>query len=208
MAARLLAAALAIVASASLAAFAQQTGDSLRDNAPPGMRAQFVFRVIQYVTWPPAAFPDAASPIVVAVLGDADLASALVTYVPGREVNGRSLTIRAVTSLSSLGRVHAVYLARLSAAELAAAAAMLSGPVLILTDTTDALENGSVVNFLHNGERFGFEVDVMAANARSLAVSAQLLTAALRVRKAAAPSSMTDPPVVVPRETFMRPFSR
>ena len=56
--------------------------------------------------------------------------------------------------------------------------------LLVVTDEVpDALENGSIINFLNVGRRIRFEISMRAAEEAGLRLSARLLSAALRVRR-------------------------
>src|SRR5262245_42975569 len=57
--------------------------------------ARFVFQLLKYVSWPPAAV-DQASPFVVGVLGDEALAAALRTVVSGQQAQGHAVEVRSI----------------------------------------------------------------------------------------------------------------
>ena len=58
------------------------------------LKAAFLFNFTKFVDWPPTAFADATSPVVIGVLGDDPFDGALEDVIRGRTANGHSLTIR------------------------------------------------------------------------------------------------------------------
>ena len=60
---------------------------------------------------------------------------------------------------------------------------MRGRPVLTVTETPQALEHGSMINFILEQRRVRFEISTEATDQAGLTVSSRLLAIAMRVRK-------------------------
>jgi hypothetical protein len=75
-----------------------------------------------------------------------------------------------------------LFVGRVNKAQLRGVVASTSGqPTLLVTELEEALELGSLINFVTLDEKVRFEVAPRNGDARGLVVSARLLAAALKV---------------------------
>src|ERR1051325_2122547 len=58
------------------------------------LKAIFLFNFAQFVDWPPEAFPEARTPLVIGVLGEDPFGAYLDETVRGETVNNRSLLVQ------------------------------------------------------------------------------------------------------------------
>src|SRR5471030_1363502 len=58
------------------------------------VKAAFLYNFAQFVEWPPATFPDAQAPLVIAILGDDPFGAYLDEVVRDEKVNNRPLVIQ------------------------------------------------------------------------------------------------------------------
>src|SRR5262249_38302635 len=63
-------------------------------------------------------------------------------------------------------------------------------PVLTVTEASDGIEHGSIINFITT-DRVQFEISIDAATRSGLHLNARLLAVALRIRKGASPVDST-----------------
>ena len=76
-------------------------------NLEQRVKAAFLYQFAGYVEWPPAAFPEAGSPVTIAVLGAEQLAAELAQVTTGRTVGGRPVSVKRVKPGESLLRPEA-----------------------------------------------------------------------------------------------------
>src|SRR5687767_223921 len=70
--------------------------DAPAETTPPleyQLKAVFLFNFAQFVEWPPEAFPEAQTPLVIGVLGEDPFGAYLDETVRGETVNNRSLVV-------------------------------------------------------------------------------------------------------------------
>lgn len=172
----------AAAACSALVLWSSIAGAQSVESAPEHrIEAAYLYNFMAYVDWPPSAL-GTETPIEIGVLGDERVASALLDMTQGREVRGKSVTVRQVEPDDSLAGLHMLFIA----SERASAIAELreparDGSVLIVTEWDGALGDGSIINFFLVGNRMRFEVSLEAAHASGLSISSRLLAVAERV---------------------------
>ena len=176
----LLTALFALCASAQ----AQQVHDENR------VKAAFLLRFGQFVQWPAEAFQHSGGGLVISVAGADAVYAGLVQQLAERGSQGRPTTVRQLKSADDLAQSHILFVgsdARGRLESLVASAA--KRPVLIVTDSADAIEHGSMINFILTDRRVRFEIALDTAERAGLALSSRLLAIAARVHRGELPGA-------------------
>jgi hypothetical protein len=148
------------------------------------VKAAYLFRVLNYVDFPPRSGERAAAPYVVGVLEDEIVADDLVQLVAGKQVNGRDIVVRRLAAGSPPGSVDVLFISRSERARQPSLLKQLrSAPVLTVTETAEALEQGSVMNFRIVDGHVRFEISLPAADRAGIRLSSRLLALAVKVVK-------------------------
>jgi hypothetical protein len=144
------------------------------------VKAAFLLRFAGYVEWQQRADP--GPDFVVAVLGADDVVRHMETLATGRQVLGRPVRVRRISSVAQARDAHIVYLGNLRGERLRAALRTLGDrDVLVVTDDEHGLAGGGAINFLRADNRVRFEVSLGAARRAQLRISSDLLSVAVRV---------------------------
>jgi hypothetical protein len=147
------------------------------------VKAAYVYRFLDYVSWPAQSFHTPDDPIVIGIVQDHAIAAEVTRLTQHRTVQNRRLSVIQVREERDLP-VHVLYVPNVNsprASRLVESAR--HQPILIVTDSADGLDRGGVINFVTIGDRVQFEVSLEAAQRVGLAISARLLAVALRVKK-------------------------
>ena len=148
------------------------------------IKAAFIYNFTKFVDWPAAAFPDKTTPIAIGVLGTNPFGSELNAAVEGRHVNGREIIVRAVNTEAEISAVHVLYI---SPSESARAPELLrslrSKPILTVGEKDSFSRDGGVISFLLEGDKVRFSINMDAAEAARIKVSAQLQKLAISVQR-------------------------
>lgn len=148
------------------------------------MIAAFLLNFARFTEWPADAISGGA-PLVMCV-ADQRVAAALETAARGRQVDGRRLDIRRVEPDVSLRPCAVLFVGRNAADTLPEILAALAGTsVLTVSDAESFAERGGVIQLFVEDGRMRFAINVQAAKAARLALSAQLLSLARIVGKQA-----------------------
>jgi hypothetical protein len=143
------------------------------------VKAAFLYNFAKFVQWPAEAFQTANEPIVICILGQDPFGRSLEDIVIGRAIEGRSLTVRHISSVKQVTGCHMMFI---SAAEYKSSPPMLSEiktpGVLTIGDSDASAADGVVINFKLAAGKVRFEINVEAAEREKLRISSRLLSLA------------------------------
>jgi hypothetical protein len=144
------------------------------------VKAAFLYHFGTYVQWP--APRPSSDPITIAVLGAAAVADQLAEFLPGRNIQGRPVAVRALARIEDLRDEEMLFIGSEHSARLdQLTTAVGQRAVLVVTDAEDGLDHGAMVNFQLVDSRVRFEISLPRAEEAGLVLSSRLLSAALRV---------------------------
>jgi hypothetical protein len=157
---------------------------ALAQNAAPTadeVKAAYLYRIPGYITWPDSAFASAESPLVIGVLGADKLYDELVALAAGRQIQGRNVTVRKLSSVEQ--DIHVLFIGNGPPdVSLSRALSAASGhPVVTVTDSDKGIEQGAMLNFLTVDGRVRFEVSLTAAERAGVKLSSRMLAVAERI---------------------------
>jgi hypothetical protein len=143
------------------------------------VKADMVVNMAKFVTWPDAVVAENHGQLVVAVLGEDDLAATLANVLSTRSVNGKPVFVRFARRVQDVRGCQIVYIANSELAHLSDVIAALQGTsTLTLADTDGFAARGGMVNFSGTPPSVKFEICVDRANRAGLKVSSRLLALA------------------------------
>ena len=140
------------------------------------IKAVFLFNFAQFVDWPPSAFPDAQSPLVIGVLGRNPFEGALDEAVRGEKANGRPFLVQRFNRVEEIQACHILFVSRSEAGRLPAILNALQGrSILTVRDTDGFAEEGGMIRFVMEQNKVRFRINLDAAKAAGLTLSSKLL---------------------------------
>jgi hypothetical protein len=146
------------------------------------VKAAFLYKFGSYVDWPDRRFAHPDSPLAIGVMGADALANELARIVTGRSVNGRVVQVRRLRPGDPIGGLHILFIGRADEGRLPEILAAARGRALLtVTESDEALELGSVINFVVVDEKVRFDVALFAADSGELRISSRLLAVARKV---------------------------
>jgi YfiR/HmsC-like len=146
------------------------------------IKAAFLYKFAEYVDWPESVDTLSGGPFTIAVLGSGTLADDLARMTVDRTVNKRPIRVRALATDEVIDDVQMLFITNDQRDKLAALLAPIrSRPILTVTESKGAIEEGSVINFTISGDRVRFEISLDAADSHRLHLSSRLLAVAEHV---------------------------
>jgi hypothetical protein len=140
------------------------------------LKAVFLFRFTDYVTWPPSAFEQDNRPFVIGIYGGDPFNGFLEETVRGETVKGHAVEVRRFKSLEEIPTCNMLYVGSAAATRVPDILARVKGrPILTVSDIPDFATRGGMIRFVKNGSRVGFRINVEAAKEARLSISAKLL---------------------------------
>lgn len=172
--------ALFLAAAAPAAAKAATPAQAARAARASEVKAAFLYKFASFVEWPPGTFQRPDQPLVIAVLGDDEVAANLEQLIAGRNVEGRPVVAKRIPEGASTSGAHILLIGERRESRLREAIEQASGPVLVVTEQAEGLRLGAVLDFSDEEGRVRFSASLAAAETRNIKLSARLLTVALR----------------------------
>jgi hypothetical protein len=144
--------------------------------SPTEVEAVFLFNFSQFVDWPPQAFPDPNSPIVIGVLGSDPFGATLDDVVRGEMVNGHALVARRSQRIEELTDCHILFISSSERPGLESILKVLKGrSTLTVSDLQNFAHEGGIIGFVLEGNRIRLRINLEAAKAAGLTLSSKLL---------------------------------
>ncbi len=140
------------------------------------LKAVFLFRFTEYVTWPSQAFERDNRPFVIGIYGNDPFDGFLEDTVRGETVKGHAVEVRRFKSLDEITSCNMLYLGTSAGGRVPVILARVKGrPILTVSDIPEFAQHGGMIRFVKNGNRVGFRINVEAAKQAGLSISAKLL---------------------------------
>jgi len=146
---------------------------------PNSVKAEMLGNMAKFVQWPDAIMSQNHGQLVVAVLGEDDLAAAIASVLSTRSVNGKPVFVRFARRVQDVRGCQIVYIA---GSELSHAPevvdALRGSPTLTLADADGFVVHGGMVDFTGAAPNFRFEICQERAEQAGLRISSRLLAIA------------------------------
>lgn len=158
---------------------------SLAQNAKPTefqVKAAYLFNFGKFVKWPePSGSDHDIFPI--CVLGTDPFGRALDATVAGERVDGKSVTVRRMTTAADTAGCRILFVGRSEEGRLGSVFATLGrSPVLTVSDISGFADRDGMIQFVMDHDRVRFMVNLSAAQKAGLSLSSELLKVATSVK--------------------------
>jgi len=158
---------------------------SLAQEAPSEyqVKAAFMFNFAKFVEWPPEAFADTNSPIVLGILGKNVFGNDLEKTIRDRKVNSHAFQFTNFTSTADATNCHILFVSPSEKDNYAKIVNSLhNASVLTVSEADGFIKAGGMINFKLEGNNVRFEISDEAAKKAGLKVSSKLLSLAVPSR--------------------------
>lgn len=140
------------------------------------IKAVFLFNFTHFVEWPPSAFENAQSPMVIGVLGDDPFGTYLDETVKGEMVNRRPLIVQRYSRVKQINDCHVLFISNSESERLEDIVDELDGrPILTVSDFPEAAKRGVIIRFVTREKKIRLRINVEAAKLADLTISSKLL---------------------------------
>jgi uncharacterized protein DUF4154 len=144
------------------------------------VKAAFLFNFAKFVDWPPKAFADTNSPIVLGILGKNVFGNDLEKTIRDRKVNDHEFQFKILTSAADATNCHIVFISPSEKANFSKIIGSLhNASVLTVSETDGFIQAGGMINFKIEDAKIRFEISDEAAKKAGLKISSKLLSLAV-----------------------------
>jgi hypothetical protein len=143
------------------------------------VKAVFLFNFAQFVDWPPRAFPEPQTPLVIAVLGDDPFGTYLDETVRGEKANDRPLVVQRYRRVAEIKTCHVLFICRSENDRLEQILGSLKGrTILTVGDSEDFALHEGMIQFITEKNKIRMRINLEAVKAAGLTISSKLLRVA------------------------------
>jgi hypothetical protein len=147
------------------------------------VKAAYLFNFGKFVKWPAREMSLARS-FNICVLGRDPFGSKLDELVSGEVLEGKRLSVFRVSSATEASACPIIFISRSEGSRLPAIlTALRRHPVLTVSDISGFSNKGGMIEFLMQGEKVRFQVNLPAAQRSGLVFSSELLKVAVAVKR-------------------------
>jgi hypothetical protein len=148
------------------------------------LKAAFLYNFTKFVEWSSPSLATPGSPITIGVFGTNPFGEELENIVRNRKVNGHGIIVKRVQTVAGVRGVHLLFVPASEDARLLEVRESLQDSNTVTVGESDAFaRSGGMITFVIDGDRVRFDINIAAANASSVKLSAQLQKLARSIRK-------------------------
>lgn len=171
-----------LVLAVSSATFGLTHGAEIVAPSEQQLKALIVRESARFFHWPEDAFSDAASPMILGILGRDPFGSDLEVVLKDRKIKGRNVVVRRSAQIGILMNSHILFISSSETARLSRIlAAAEQRPILTVGDMNEFAERGGIVYLRMERGKVVFELNRAAATQARLNINAQLLQLAKKI---------------------------
>lgn len=145
-------------------------------------KGNFLAAFPNFIEWPEDTFASAQTPFLLCVYGDFSFGTSLAEMTRGISIRGRRVKVRWARKEQELRACQILFVSRSQIKRYGRILKAVQGAnVLTVGETPDFLASGGIINFLFEGDKLQFEVNLDAANEAKLQISSNMLVLARHV---------------------------
>ncbi len=137
------------------------------------VQASYIYNIAKLVEWKDPGLK--TGPFVISVLGSSNLYQELVKKYSTKSIGKQAIEVRKLAHSAEIDKCHILFVGQ---SELSLLPAILKGiekqSTLLITEYPDALEDGSIVNFVRVNNTVKYEISVVNARKHKLEVGSTL----------------------------------
>jgi hypothetical protein len=149
------------------------------------VKAVYMVNFIKFIEWPAGTLGNTNEPFPVCVLGQDPFGPALDQSLAGERIDQHPLAAHRIQSARDAAGCRVVFISASSDSQIEDTLVSLEGEsILTVSDTPRFVRRGGMIEFVREGNRVRFELNLAAAKMARLTVSSELLRVAAAVRGA------------------------
>jgi len=148
------------------------------------VKAAYLYNFGHFVEWPTNVMAAKNDSFTVCVLGQDPFGPVLDTALAGETIGGKKVSAKRISNPQELGTCQIVFLSSADGVQLnKIIEALNKQAVLTVSDMPQFSQRGGMIQFVLEGKRVRFEVNLTAAQQAGLTLSSDLLKVAATVRR-------------------------
>jgi hypothetical protein len=147
------------------------------------VKAAYLYQFGKFVKWPPVA-STGNNTFPICVIGNDSFESLVDSIVAGESMEGKRLSVQRVNNSADSTHCRILFVGNIYSSRWAVIRSSLDHvPVLTVSDSPGFIEHGGMIQFVMDGDRVRFLVNLSAAERSGLTLSSELLKVAVSVKR-------------------------
>ncbi len=147
------------------------------------LKAAMLYHLTRFVEWPPTAYLDHHSPILLCILGRDPFANSINSTLPEETDNGRLVLIRHLQSEKEIPGCHILYISSSERKTADRIFSTLNGSsILTVGEMAQFAAHGGMIQFSLEEQHVRFDINLDAASRAGIKISSKLLALAQIVK--------------------------
>jgi hypothetical protein len=148
------------------------------------VKAAYLYNFGKFVAWPSSEAAIKGESFEICVLGDDPFGAALDAAVTGSTINGKNVAIKRIVKAQEINGCRILFISSSESERLPGILNTLDKEnILTVSDMPEFSQRGGMIQFVLEGKRVRFEVNLTNAEGAGLNLSSELLKVALRVTR-------------------------
>lgn len=136
------------------------------------LKASYIYNFAKLIDWPEN---DKTGNFIIGVYGNSTVYKELMKKYSSKSIGKQQIEIKKLSDTPSIGKVHLLYISKDKEGDLEKLLKSIDGSsVLIVTESYNALDIGSIINFIVINNSLKFELNIGKANEHNLSVGTVL----------------------------------
>jgi hypothetical protein len=149
------------------------------------VQAAYLDNFGKFVKWPAGAPANHGSAFVICVLDQDPFGDTLKSALTGESVDGRPVTVKRIAHAQDAEGCHILFISAAQAKDLGGILTTLDdSSILTVSDMPDFSKRGGMIQFVFEGDRVRFEINLESTEKSHLVLASELLKVAAAVRPA------------------------
>jgi YfiR/HmsC-like len=150
------------------------------------VQAAYLYNFGKFVKWPAVAPANQSGAFNICVLDQDPFGETLQSTLAGETVSGKPVTIKRLSKIQDADACHILFIGSAEGRDLKGILTALDqSSVLTVSDIPDFSKRGGMIQFVFDGDRIRFEINLQGAEKSHLVFPSELLKVAVAVRKSA-----------------------
>jgi len=136
------------------------------------LKASYIYNFAKMIDWPKA---EKSGNFIIGVYGNSSVYKELIKKYASKNIGNQQIEIKKLSNTPSVGKIHLLYISKDKVDDIATLVTSIEdGAVLVVTESSGALDKGSIINFVIVNNSLKFELNIMGADQHKLIVGSRL----------------------------------
>ena len=156
-----------------------QTEPTMKDTDTNAiLKASYIYNFAKMIDWPEA---EKSGNFIIGVYGNSNVYKELIKKYASKNIGNQQIEVKKLSDTPTVGKIHLLYITKEKNEDIPMLIkSVKKKAVLVVTESSGSLDEGSIINFIIVDANLNFELNVDQANKHDLIVGSRLKDLAYR----------------------------